>query len=135
MAWTWPCCASIALPGVVLALAWGAGLHAQAKSEFLSRMSHELRTPLNAISGFGQLLAMDDLEPSQAESVDFVLKGAEHMLALVDEVLDLSRIEAGKLKVSPEAVAVADTVAQATTLVAPLADACGTQFNRCQWAG
>ena len=74
-------------------------------------MSHELRTPLNAISGFGQLLAMDDLEPSQAESVDFVLKGAEHMLALVDEVLDLSRIEAGKLKVSPEAVAVADTVA------------------------
>ncbi|MGA2929109.1 MAG: GAF domain-containing protein, partial [Solirubrobacteraceae bacterium] len=101
----------------------------RAKSEFLSRMSHELRTPLNAISGFGQLLAMDDLEPSQAESVDFVLKGAELMLALVDEVLDLSRVEAGKLRVSPEAVVVADTVAEAAALVAPLADASGVTIE------
>ena len=52
-----------------------------------------------------------------------MLKGAEHMLALVDEVLDLSRIEVGRLKVSLEAVALADTVADATALVAPLADA------------
>ncbi len=95
----------------------------RAKSQFLSRMSHELRTPLNAISGFSQLLAMDDLAPDQAENIGFVLKGAEHMLALVDEVLDLSRIEVGRLKVSLEAVALADTVADATALVAPLADA------------
>jgi len=94
----------------------------RAKSEFLSRMSHELRTPLNAISGFSQLLAMDDLSPDQAENVGYVLKGAEHMLALVDEVLDLARIEAGRLKVSLEAVGLADTIAEARSLVAPLAD-------------
>jgi PAS domain S-box-containing protein len=93
----------------------------QAKSEFLSRMSHELRTPLNAISGFGQLLAMDDLAPQQAEHVGYVLKGANHMLALVDDVLDFSRIEAGQLKVSPEPTALAATVSEAVALVATLA--------------
>ncbi len=95
----------------------------RAKSEFLSRMSHELRTPLNAISGFGQLLAMDDLEPRQAEHIDYVLKGADHMLALVNDVLDFSRVEAGQLKVSPEAVALLDTVQGAVALMEPLADA------------
>ena len=93
----------------------------QAKSEFLSRMSHELRTPLNAISGFAQLLAMDELLPHQAEHVDYVLKGANHMLALVNDVLDVSRIEAGQLKVSPEPVALLDTVPSALTLMEPLA--------------
>ena len=92
-----------------------------AKSQFLSRMSHELRTPLNAISGFSQLLAMDDLSPDQAENVDYVLKGANHLLALVDDVLDFSRIEAGQMKVSSEPVALADAVADAVTLIAPLA--------------
>ena len=95
----------------------------RAKSEFLSRMSHELRTPLNSISGFSQLLAMDDLKPDQADNVSLVLKGAEHMLALIDEVLDLSRIEAGKLSISQEAVALADIVRDAAALIAPLAAA------------
>ncbi len=93
----------------------------RANSEFLSRISHELRTPLNAISGFSQLLAMDDLKPDQAENVSLVLKGAEHMLALIDEVLDLSRIEAGKLSISLEAVALGDIVRDAAALIAPLA--------------
>jgi len=94
----------------------------EAKSAFLSRMSHELRTPLNAISGFGQLLAMDDLEPEQAEHVGFVLEAARHMLALVDEVLDFSRIEAGKLRVSAEPVGLTLAVRDAIVLVATLAD-------------
>ena len=93
----------------------------QAKSEFMSRMSHELRTPLNAISGFTQLLKLDDLDPRQAENVDFVLKGAEHLLALINDLLDLSRAEAGQMKVSLEPVALADAIRDAIALVAPLA--------------
>ena len=93
----------------------------RAKSEFMSRMSHELRTPLNAISGFTQLLQLDDLDPRQAENVDFVLKGADHLLALINDLLDLSRAEAGQMKVSPEPVALADTTRDAVALVAPLA--------------
>jgi PAS domain S-box-containing protein len=93
----------------------------RAKSEFISRMSHELRTPLNAISGFTQLLQMDDLDPRQAENVGFVLDAAGHLLALINDLLDLSRVEAGQLKVSPEPVALADTVREAQSLVAPLA--------------
>ena len=66
-----------------------------AKSGFLSRVSHELRTPLNAILGFGQLLERDELEPSQRETLDQMLAGGRHLLAIVDDLLDLSRIEAG----------------------------------------
>ena len=93
----------------------------RAKSEFMSRMSHELRTPLNAISGFTQLLQLDDLDPRQSENVDFVLKGADHLLALINDLLDLSRAEAGQMKVSPEPVALAYTTRDAVALVAPLA--------------
>jgi signal transduction histidine kinase len=69
-----------------------------AKSEFLSSMSHELRTPLNAILGFAQLLERDrkaPLDDRQKERVQHVLKGGEHLLRLIDDVLDLSRIEPG----------------------------------------
>jgi signal transduction histidine kinase len=75
-----------------------------AKSEFLSRMSHELRTPLNAILGFGQLLQLSDLTERQRESVDQVLRGGRHLLGLINEVLDISRIETGSLALSQEAV-------------------------------
>ena len=75
-----------------------------AKSEFLSRMSHELRTPLNAILGFGQLLQLEDLTEEQVESVDHILRAGRHLLGLINEVLDLARIESGHLALSPEAV-------------------------------
>ncbi|HEX5266947.1 MAG TPA: histidine kinase dimerization/phospho-acceptor domain-containing protein, partial [Acidimicrobiales bacterium] len=93
----------------------------RAKSEFLSRMSHELRTPLNAILGFGQLLEMDELDTSQQESVDQILKGGRHLLSLINEVLDISRIETGTLALSPEPVSVADAIGEVVTLMAPLA--------------
>jgi PAS domain S-box-containing protein len=64
-----------------------------AKSEFLSSMSHELRTPRNAILGFGQLLQLEDLTQEQTESVDHILRGGRHLLELINEVLDISRIE------------------------------------------
>jgi PAS domain S-box-containing protein len=88
-----------------------------AKSAFLSRMSHELRTPLNAVIGFGQLLALDSLPSSQQESVAQILKGGHHLLALINEVLDISRIDSGDLALSLERVLVADVVDETLGLV------------------
>src|SRR2546423_10507815 len=77
-----------------------------AKDEFLSRMSHELRTPLNAVLGFAQLLERDPLSEEQADGVRQILRGGRHLLALIDEVLDISRISAGHLALSSEPVGV-----------------------------
>jgi PAS domain S-box-containing protein len=93
-----------------------------AKSQFLSRMSHELRTPLNAILGFGQLLEMDELDEHQKESVHHILKGGTHLLHLINEVLDISRIEVGGMPLSLEPVSVDELVHDAAGLVRPLAD-------------
>jgi signal transduction histidine kinase/ActR/RegA family two-component response regulator len=92
-----------------------------AKSEFLSRMSHELRTPLNAVLGFSQLLELDDLTPDQKESVSQITKGGRHLLNLINEVLDIAHIEAGKLSLSPEAVLVSELIAESVDLMRPLA--------------
>ena len=94
----------------------------RAKSEFLSRMSHELRTPLNAVIGFGQLLALDDLDSAQRESVDQIVKAGRHLLELINEVLDISRIESGTMSMSLEPVHVGSVLAEALSLIRPLAD-------------
>ncbi len=94
----------------------------KAKSEFLSRMSHELRTPLNAVLGFAQLLEMDGLTPEQAENVTQITKGGGHLLDLINEILDISQIESGRMSLSPEAVLVTEVVDAATRLVRPLAE-------------
>jgi PAS domain S-box-containing protein len=93
----------------------------RAKSEFLSRMSHELRTPLNAILGFGQLLQIDELNEGQRESVDQVLRGGRHLLGLINEVLDISRIETGSLAMSSEAVNLYELLKETIDLTRPLA--------------
>jgi signal transduction histidine kinase len=93
----------------------------RAKSEFLSRMSHELRTPLNAILGFGQLLEMENLEEDQRESVGHILRAGRHLLGLINEVLDIARIEAGRLPISVEAVSIGNAVAEAVAMVRPIA--------------
>ncbi len=93
----------------------------RAKSEFLSRMSHELRTPLNSVLGFGQLLQMDGLAGEQAESVDHIVRSGSHLLELIDEVLDISRIEAGRMSISLEAVQVRGAVDEAVALMGPAA--------------
>ena len=92
-----------------------------AKNDFLSRVSHELRTPLNAILGFSQLLEMDDLTESQRESVAQVLSGGRHLLGLIDDVLDISRIESGNLPVSIESTAVGEVVAETVSMVSAMA--------------
>jgi signal transduction histidine kinase/ActR/RegA family two-component response regulator len=93
----------------------------RAKSEFLSRMSHELRTPLNSILGFAQLLEMDAHNSEEEENVNQVLKAGRHLLGLINEVLELSRIEAGRLAFLIEPVRVSDAVREAVDLVRPLA--------------
>lgn len=95
-----------------------------AKNSFLSRMSHELRTPLNAVLGFAQLLELDAVE-EQRDSVQHIRKAGRHLLDLINEVLDISRIEAGQLTLSPEPVLVSEVVTEAVELVRPLADARG----------
>jgi signal transduction histidine kinase/ActR/RegA family two-component response regulator len=92
-----------------------------AKSEFLSRMSHELRTPLNAVIGFGQLLQMGDLTTRQTESVGHILRSGRHLLDLINEILDITRIESGTMSLSTQPVSVDDVVREATILVGPTA--------------
>lgn len=102
----------------------------QAKSEFLSRMSHELRTPLNAILGFTQLLDMDkdSLNPEQTENVNEVLKAGEHLLHLINEVLDLARIESGKIEISMQEVDLNDILQQSILLIKSQADSKGIRI-------
>jgi signal transduction histidine kinase/ActR/RegA family two-component response regulator len=94
----------------------------RAKSEFLSRMSHELRTPLNSILGFGQLLELDGIDSGQRESVDQILRAGRHLLQMIDEVLDIARVETGELRLSPEAIHASELVREAVALVVPLAE-------------
>lgn len=70
----------------------------RAKSEFLAVLSHELRVSLTGIIGMAQLLSIDCLLPSQHEQVEDILKSSEHILSLVDELLNVTRMEAGKVK-------------------------------------
>ena len=104
----------------------------RAKSEFLSRMSHELRTPMNAILGFAQLLQADPDNPlaeDQAESVDQILKAGWHLLELINEVLDLAKIEAGKIEALLEDVSLSDLIAECRNLIGPLAEQRGVTLQ------
>jgi signal transduction histidine kinase len=92
-----------------------------AKSEFLSHVSHELRTPLNAILGFGQLLDRDKLNGPQRESVHQILRGGRHLLTLINELLDISRIESGAMTLTLEPVCLSRLVQDVIALVTPLA--------------
>ncbi len=90
-----------------------------AKSEFLSRMSHELRTPMNAILGFGQLLQLGELNPSQKRGVTHILNGGKHLLNLINEVLDIAQIESGKISLSLEPVQLRSVMEEAMNIVLP----------------
>src|SRR3990170_434230 len=92
----------------------------KAKSEFLSRMSHELRTPMNSILGFAQVLARRGLPADQAKGVDHILRAGRHLLNLINEVLDIARIEANEQQLSLEAVRADASVAETVALIRPL---------------
>ncbi len=102
-----------------------------AKSEFLSSMSHELRTPLNAILGFAQLLGRDKREPlsdRHRERVGQILRGGEHLLRLIDDILDLSHIEAGRVSISTEPVSVHQALEEILTTLEPTAARAGVHL-------
>jgi len=108
----------------------------EVKSEFLSRMSHELRTPLNAILGFAQLLKMSTAEPlgaEQWERVDVLERAGRHLLALVNDVLDLSRIEAGHMALHIGAIGVRGVFDEVHSLVVSTAHAHRVSLRRPTW--
>ena len=103
-----------------------------AKTEFLSSMSHELRTPMNAVLGFAQLLQLNPqvpLHPKQADSVEQILKAGNHLLELINEILDLSRIEAGRVNLAMEDIDPHDVVADCIAYITPLAQHRGLTLN------
>ncbi|WP_379162763.1 ATP-binding protein [Paenibacillus sp. sgz5001063] len=104
----------------------------QAKSEFLSSMSHELRTPMNAILGFAQLLEYDRTEPltaSQQENVGEIIKAGKHLLQLISEILDLSRVESGRLALNIENVSVGEILEECFSWIQPLCSLNSIQFH------
>ncbi len=101
----------------------------EAKSEFLSRMSHELRTPLNSILGFTQLLELSDLAPEDREAVMHIHEGGNHLLRLVNEVLEISVIETGHMKITLEPVAAGPLIDEVLTLIEPLAAEVEVELN------
>jgi len=102
----------------------------QAKSEFLSRMSHELRTPMNAILGFAQILQYDAaLDQEQQDNVQEILKAGNHLLELINEVLDLAKVESGRLSMSFEPVQLGSLVQESLSLIQPLAQKRQIKFS------
>lgn len=104
----------------------------RAKSMFLSNMSHELRTPLNAILGFAQILEMEEDEPlgeTQAMSVQQILSAGKHLLVLINEVLDLAKIESGKVLLSMEPVSVKAIIDDTYSLIRPSAEKSNINFT------
>jgi PAS domain S-box-containing protein len=97
----------------------------QMKDDFLAHMSHELRTPLHGIIGFSEFLVDEKvgaLNPTQKEFLNDVLNSARHLLKLINNVLDLSKVEAGQLELFPEPVHLGQLIQEVCTIIRPLAN-------------
>jgi PAS domain S-box-containing protein len=100
----------------------------RAKSEFLSRMSHELRTPMNAILGFAQIIEMSEPSPRQLKWAGEIRRAGDHLLQMIEDLLDLARIEVGKMAIRIEALDVEPILAESVAIVRPLIDARGIRL-------
>jgi len=101
----------------------------KAKSEFVANISHELRTPINGIMGFVQLMLMDELSDKQRERAEIVKSSSEHLLQLVNDLLDLSRIASNSIELSPEVFDLAELATETVDLLRPLADQKGLALH------
>ncbi|RNB86913.1 hypothetical protein EDM56_14445 [Brevibacillus fluminis] len=102
------------------------------KSQFLANMSHELRTPLNAIIGYSEMLMEEAEEMGEKVFVDDlgkIRKSGKHLLALINDILDISKIEAGKMEIQLEACSLELLVQEVATTLSPLLDANGNQLK------
>jgi len=102
-----------------------------AKSEFLSSMSHELRSPLNAILGFAQLMESDPQPPTpvQKQNIAQILQAGWHLLKLIDEILDLAKVESGQVPLSPEPVSLAEVMLECQSMMEPQAQEQGIKMT------
>ena len=91
----------------------------KAKSNFLSRISHELRTPMNSILGFAQLMDMSELNPMLQKGVKHILKSGKHLLELINDVLDISSVESGKISFIWESVDLKEVISDVVEIVHP----------------
>jgi PAS domain S-box-containing protein len=103
--------------------------HDAAKSEFMSRMSHELRTPLNSVIGFSQLLQMESSDPDVLRMLGHINNSGQHLLNLINEILDISRIESGRVIVTLRAVSLDDLVGDCLGIITPQANQRGIQLE------
>ena len=100
-----------------------------AKNAFLSRMSHELRTPLNSILGFAQLLKLESPTPGQLESIGHIARAGEHLLSLINEVLDIAHIESGRLALTIESLELNGFLHNCVELMRPIASTCSIDLQ------
>jgi PAS domain S-box-containing protein len=103
--------------------------HDAAKSEFMSRMSHELRTPLNSVIGFSQLLQMELDDPDVLRMLGHINNSGQHLLNLINEILDISRIESGRIIVTLRAVDLDDLVRECVGIVTHQARELGIELR------
>jgi len=100
-----------------------------AKTRFLASVSHELRTPLNGIIGMTQLVAVEPLSALQRQRLDVLRHSAEHLVTVIGDLLDLSRIEFDRIEIDAQPTLIAQTVRDVTDLLQPVAEERGLAFE------